>query len=100
MGLSGRSSDLSRFYEAFPFHILIQREEQWQVFKKPSSLERSGITAAGTVADSDRIPFSLQRFYFAATPKHGKDKLIIEDPHSQLRGIFDPQIGFFIFYAR
>jgi hypothetical protein len=31
---------------------------QWQVFIEPSSLERSGITAAGTVADSDRIPFS------------------------------------------
>jgi hypothetical protein len=34
--------------------------EQWQVIIKPSSLERSGITAAGTVADSNRIPFSLQ----------------------------------------
>jgi hypothetical protein len=34
--------------------------EQWQVIKKPSSIERSGITAAGTVADSHRIPFSLQ----------------------------------------
>jgi hypothetical protein len=33
---------------------------QWQGITKPSSLERSGITAAGTVADSDRIPFSLQ----------------------------------------
>jgi len=30
---------------------------QWQVFIKPSSYERSGITAAGTVADSNRIPF-------------------------------------------
>jgi hypothetical protein len=29
-------------------------------FIKPSSLERSGITAAGTVADSHRIPFSSQ----------------------------------------
>jgi len=36
------------------------KPEQWQVFQKPSSLERSGITAAGTVADSHRIPFSLQ----------------------------------------
>jgi len=36
------------------------------------SYERQGITAAGTVADSDRIPFSLQQFYFTATPKHYK----------------------------
>jgi hypothetical protein len=49
---------------------------QWQVIIKPSSLERSGITAAGTVADSDRIPFSLRRFYFTATPKHDKYTLI------------------------
>lgn len=55
-GLSGRSSDSSRFHEAFPSHIA----EQWQVIVKPSSLERSGITAAGTVADSHRVPFSLQ----------------------------------------
>jgi hypothetical protein len=34
---------------------------QWQGITKPSSIERSGITAAGTVADSYRIPFSLQR---------------------------------------
>jgi hypothetical protein len=52
--MSGRSSDLSRFYEAFPFGKI----KEWQVIAKPSSLERSGITAAGTVADSDRIPFS------------------------------------------
>jgi hypothetical protein len=53
-GLFGRSSDLSRFYEAFPFAII----KEWQGIIKPSSLERSGITAAGTVADSYRIPFS------------------------------------------
>jgi hypothetical protein len=51
----GRSSDLSRFHEAFPF----DGNEEWQGIAKPSSLERSGITAAGTVADSNRIPFSL-----------------------------------------
>jgi len=56
MALSGRSSDLSRFYEAFPLRCA----EQWQVIIKPSSLKRSGITVAGTVADSDRIPFSSQ----------------------------------------
>src|SRR4030042_2850428 len=50
--------------------------EQWQVIIKPSSLERSGITAAGTVADSHRIPFSLPRFYFGGTPIRHKDKLI------------------------
>jgi hypothetical protein len=60
MGLSGRSSDLSRSHEAFPSCFLLQKAEQWQVIIKPSSLERSGITAAGTVADSDRIPFSVQ----------------------------------------
>jgi hypothetical protein len=59
MVISGRSSDLSRFSEAFPSRFLKQKAGQWQVIKKPSSLERSGITAAGTVADSDRIPFSL-----------------------------------------
>jgi hypothetical protein len=35
---------------------------QWQVFRKTIIPHNagSGITAAGTVADSDRIPFSLQ----------------------------------------
>jgi len=42
---------------------------QWQVIIKPLSLERQGITAAGTVADSHRIPFSSHRFYFNATPE-------------------------------
>jgi hypothetical protein len=37
-----------------------EKARQWQVIKEPSSLERSGITAAGTVADYNRIPFSLQ----------------------------------------
>jgi hypothetical protein len=46
---------------------------QWQGIIKPSSLERSGITAAGTVADFYRIPFSSQLTYLNATPKHGKD---------------------------
>jgi hypothetical protein len=56
--LSGRSSDLSRFSEAFPF----RRAEQWQVFQKTITPQNagSGITAAGTVADSNRIPFSSQ----------------------------------------
>jgi hypothetical protein len=46
---------------------------QWQVFHKPSSLERSGFTAAGTVADSNRIPFSLQQILCVVTPKQNKD---------------------------
>jgi len=34
---------------------------QWQVVQKTIiAKKRSGITAAGTVADSNRIPFSLQ----------------------------------------
>jgi len=74
ISLYGRSSDLSRFYEAFPS----QFSEQWQVFHK-TIIQRnagSGITAAGTVADSHRIPFSLQWNYFIATPKHYKDRKI------------------------
>jgi hypothetical protein len=51
---------------------------QWQVFQKTLIPHKagSGITAAGTVADSDRIPFSSQRFYFVATPLRFKDNLI------------------------
>jgi len=36
----------------------------------------SGITAAGTVADSYRIPFSLQFTSFIAIPERYKYKLI------------------------
>jgi hypothetical protein len=81
--LSGRSSDLSRFPEAFPPRFLFQKTGQWQVIRKPSSLKRSGITAAGTVADSDRIPFSLPRFYFRATPKRDKYTLYM-NPADQM----------------
>ena len=46
-------------------------------FRKPSSRKSwPGFTAAGTVADSDRIPFSLQSKCLIATPKHYKDKKI------------------------
>jgi hypothetical protein len=31
--------------------------EQWQVEPEPSLLSQSGITAAGTVTDSNRIPY-------------------------------------------
>jgi hypothetical protein len=45
-----------------PSHPIYQR--QWQVFQKTIIPQNagSGITAAGTVADSDRVPFSSQRF--------------------------------------
>jgi hypothetical protein len=47
---------------------------QWQVIHQTiiPHYAGSGITAAGTVADSNRIPFSWQWFYFTATPKHYK----------------------------
>jgi len=43
-----------------PSHSVLP--EQWQVFQKAIIPRKagSGITAAGTVADSNRIPFSLQ----------------------------------------
>jgi hypothetical protein len=49
--------------------------EQWQVFPKTIIPPQagSGITAAGTVTDSNRIPFSLQWMNFIATPTHYKD---------------------------
>jgi hypothetical protein len=49
--------------------------EQWQVFHKTIIPHKagSGFTAAGTVADSNRIPFSLQCLNFIVTPKHIKD---------------------------
>jgi hypothetical protein len=47
---------------------------QWQEFITIIPPQAgSGITAAGTVADSNRIPFSLQRFNIIVTPKHIKD---------------------------
>jgi hypothetical protein len=53
-----------------------QTGDSGRYFTKQPSLERSGITAAGTVADSNRIPFSLQCYYFIVTPIENKDKLI------------------------
>jgi hypothetical protein len=47
---------------------------QWQVFQKtiiPFSTG-SGITAAGTVTDLHRIPFSLHLVVTGATPQHYK----------------------------
>jgi hypothetical protein len=62
----GRSSDLSRFLK--PSHPFLSG--QWQVIRNTDRLWRTGITAAGTVTDSNRIPFSLQ--HLAATPKQYK----------------------------
>jgi hypothetical protein len=56
--LSGRSSDLSRFSEAFP-SASRRTVAGISVNHHPINLG-SGITAAGTVADSNRIPFSSQ----------------------------------------
>jgi hypothetical protein len=57
MVISGRSSDLSRFSEAFPSLLT---GTVAGISQNHHRLKRSGITAAGTVADSNRIPFSLQ----------------------------------------